>query len=193
MARKRDPRFEKFAKKIFNRDQFTCQYCGFSANNYLDVVNIDGDYRNNHVSNLLTACPLCAQCFFLESVGNGSFGGGTLIYLPEISQNALNALCHVLFKAMTKKDVNTTTYENILRDFKFRSMTVDKVFGENMSEPNRLGTLILSSSLSKEQTEKLVKDIRLLPLRPRFERYINAWQKESEQQTHAATEQGSTS
>ena len=40
----------------------------------------------NKVSNLVTACCFCGQCCFLESVSVGKYGGGTLIYLPEIDQ-----------------------------------------------------------------------------------------------------------
>jgi len=38
---------------------------------------------------------------FLESVGVGGYGGGALVYIPEIEQVELNVLCHVLFCAIT--------------------------------------------------------------------------------------------
>lgn len=96
-ARKIDERFKSYEQKIFQRDRYTCQFCGFQARLYQDIVNLDGDYTNNRLSNLVTACCFCAQCFFVESVGVGGYGGGTLIYLPELTQAELNSLCHVLF------------------------------------------------------------------------------------------------
>ena len=66
----------------------------------MEVINKDENYKNNTLDNMVTACPLCAQYSFLEHVGQGEFGGGTLIYLPEVSAESLNGLCHVLFCAM---------------------------------------------------------------------------------------------
>src|ERR1700730_2887415 len=98
VTRKEDPAFRKFSEKVFKRDNYTCQYCGFQAKEFQEVVNIDQNYRNNKLTNLVTACCFCAQCFFLDAVGV-SYGGGTLIYMPEISQTELNSFCHILFCA----------------------------------------------------------------------------------------------
>jgi intracellular multiplication protein IcmJ len=78
-ARKSDPAFANFSKKILRRDNYTCQYCGFQAREYQEIVNLDQNYHNNKISNLVTACCFCTQCFFLESVGVSGYGGGTLI------------------------------------------------------------------------------------------------------------------
>ena len=99
-ARRGHPKFRALCKKIWKRDNFTCHYCGFQAKDYQEVVNKDQDYRNNALDNLVTACVFCTQCFFLESVGDNGYGGGTLIYTNEISQADINAFCHVLFCAM---------------------------------------------------------------------------------------------
>ena len=64
-ARKADARFKSFELKIFQRDRYTCQFCGFQAKFFQEIVNADGNYSNNRSSNLLTACCFCAQCFFL--------------------------------------------------------------------------------------------------------------------------------
>src|SRR3990167_7667759 len=95
MARKKDPAFQTFQQRVLERDQYTCQYCEFRAMSHQEIVNQDGNFQNNKISNLVTACPLCAQCFFLESLDMGNQSGGQLIYLPEMTQNQLNALCHV--------------------------------------------------------------------------------------------------
>src|ERR1700694_1589950 len=105
-TRKADPAFQGFSKKVFERDNYTCQFCGFQAKSYQEVVNLDQNYRNNKLSNLVTACCFCTQCFFIETVGL-SYGGGTLIYLPEINQTNLNSFCHVVFCAIT----NDTGYK----------------------------------------------------------------------------------
>jgi intracellular multiplication protein IcmJ len=67
-ARKSDARFRLYETKVLQRDAYTCQFCGFQAQIHQDVINLDGNYNNNKIDNLVTACCFCAQCFFLESV-----------------------------------------------------------------------------------------------------------------------------
>jgi len=175
-ARQADPRFKTFQDKVFRRDQYACQFCGFQARADQHVVNLDGVYTNNKLVNLSTACCFCAQCFFIESVGVGGYGGGTLIYLPELSQPELNSLCHVLFCAMTNDTGYKNTAQAIYRAFKFRSQVVEDKFGEGTSDPAILGHLLIDSNyLLREQMDLLFRDIRLLPSRAKFRQQIERW------------------
>lgn len=175
-ARKIDERFKSYEQKIFQRDRYTCQFCGFQARLYQDIVNLDGDYTNNRLSNLVTACCFCAQCFFVESVGVGGYGGGTLIYLPELTQAELNSLCHVLFCAITNDTGYKSSAQNIYRSFKFRSQIVEEKFGEGTSDPAIFGQLIIDSGVNSEEIrEILFKNIRLLPSRAKFRKQIEKW------------------
>lgn len=175
-ARKIDERFKSYEQKIFQRDRYTCQFCGFQARLYQDIVNLDGDYTNNRLSNLATACCFCAQCFFVESVGVGGYGGGTLIYLPELTQAELNSLCHVLFCAITNDTGYKSSAQNIYRSFKFRSQIVEEKFGEGTSDPAIFGQLMIDSGVNSEEIrEKLFKNIRLLPSRAKFRKQIEKW------------------
>ena len=47
VSRKSKPAFRKLAKHVFERDSYTCQYCGFQAREYQEVVNLDQNYKNN--------------------------------------------------------------------------------------------------------------------------------------------------
>lgn len=175
-ARKIDERFKSYEQKIFQRDRYTCQFCGFQARLYQDIVNLDGVYTNNRLSNLVTACCFCAQCFFVESVGVGGYGGGTLIYLPELTQAELNSLCHVLFCAITNDTGYKSSAQNIYRSFKFRSQIVEEKFGEGTSDPAIFGQLMIDSGVNSEEIrEKLFKNIRLLPSRAKFRKQIEKW------------------
>ncbi|HCR5300127.1 TPA: type IVB secretion system protein IcmJDotN [Legionella pneumophila] len=175
-ARKIDERFKSYEQKIFQRDRYTCQFCGFQARLYQDIVNLDGDYTNNRLSNLVTTCCFCAQCFFVESVGVGGYGGGTLIYLPELTQAELNSLCHVLFCAITNDTGYKSSAQNIYRSFKFRSQIVEEKFGEGTSDPAIFGQLMIDSGVNSEEIrEKLFKNIRLLPSRAKFRKQIEKW------------------
>ena len=175
-ARKADERFKVFGLKVFQRDQYTCQFCGFQARLFQEIVNLDHDFTNNRLANLLTACCFCAQCFFVESVGVGGYGGGTLVYLPELSQPELNSLCHVLFCAITNDTGYKSSAQNIYRNFKFRSQIVEEKYGEGTSDPAIFGQLIIDSGVtSDEVSERLFKNIRLLPSRAKFRKQIEQW------------------
>jgi intracellular multiplication protein IcmJ len=175
-ARKVDNRFKVYEQKVFQRDRYTCQYCGFQARFYQDIVNRDANYSNNKLTNLVTACCFCAQCFFLESVGVGGYGGGTLIYLPELTQAELNSLCHVLFCAITNDTGYKISAQNIYRSLKYRSQQVEEKFGEGTSDPAIFGQLIIDANVTAEaQREQLLQNICLLPSRAKFRKQIEKW------------------
>jgi intracellular multiplication protein IcmJ len=175
-ARKVDERFKSYEQKIFQRDNHTCQFCGFQARLYQDVVNLDNNYTNNKLPNLVTACCFCAQCFFIESVGVGGYGGGTLIYLPELTQAELNSLCHVLFCAITNDTGYKSSAQNIYRGFKARSQLVEEKFGEGTSDPAIFGQLLIDAGVNDEERRaQLFKNILLLPSRAKFRKQIEKW------------------
>ncbi|MFA6302732.1 MAG: type IVB secretion system protein IcmJDotN [Legionella sp.] len=175
-ARKVDERFKEFEKKVFLRDRYTCQFCGFQARLFQEIVNLDGNYTNNKLSNLVTACCFCSQCFFIESVGVGGYGGGTLIYLPELTQAELNSLCHVLFCAITNDTGYKSSAQNIYRSFKFRSQLVEEKFGEGTSDPAIFGQLMIDSGVKTEEVRsQILKNILLLPSRAKFRKQIEKW------------------
>lgn len=175
-ARKVDQRFKSYEQRIFQRDRYTCQFCGFQARLYQDIVNLDGDYHNNDLSNLVTACCFCAQCTFLESVGVGGYGGGSLVYLPELTQAELNSLCHVLFCAITNDTGYKSSAQSIYRSFKSRAQFVEEKFGEGTSDPAIFGHLMIDSGkVAEENSEKIYSNIRLLPSRAKFRTQIEHW------------------
>lgn len=175
-ARKADPNFKAFEKKIFQRDKYTCQFCGFQAKVYQDIVNLDGNFNNNKLNNLVASCCFCSQCYFLESVGVGGYGGGNLIYLPEFTQAELNSLCHVLFCAITNDTGYKSSAQSIYRSFKFRSQIVEDKFGEGTSDPAILGHLIIDSGITSENgLDKILNNLRLLPSRAKFRVQIERW------------------
>lgn len=175
-ARKIDERFKSYEQKVFNRDRYTCQFCGFQARLFQDVVNLDNNYSNNRLSNLVTSCCFCAQCFFIESVGVGGYGGGTLVYLPELSQSELNSMCHVLFCAITNDTGYKSSAQNIYRSFKFRSQIVEEKFGEGTSDPAIFGQLMIDAGVNTHEVQaQLLQNIRLLPSRAKFRKQIEKW------------------
>jgi intracellular multiplication protein IcmJ len=177
-ARKGDQNFRAFAQKVYQRDNYTCQFCGFQAKEYQEIVNLNHDYRANKISNLVTACCFCVQCLFIESIGVEEYGGGTLIYMPEITQGQLNAFCHVLFCAITNDTGYKSSAQTIYRTFKFRSQMVEDKFGEGSSDPAAFAQLLLNVGMDgdyQKTEETILKNICLLPSMSKFRKQIERW------------------
>ena len=176
-TRKADPAFLAFQNKVFARDHFTCQFCAFEANQHMETINVDGNYLNNRLSNLLTACPFCTQCFFLQAIGQSDHTGGTLIYLPEMSQIELNALCHALFSALVMGSSFATDAKNIYRSLRLRSQVIEKELGNGLSNPALYGQLLIDvdSDVAESLHAELKKTIRVLPSLKVFADTLLSW------------------
>ena len=176
-ARKADPAFQQYCQRVWERDSYTCQFCGFQAKQFQEVINLDGNYQNNKFPNMVTSCCFCTQCLFLEIVGKTDYGGGTLIYLSELAQPDLNGLCHVLFCAIANATNYHTDAQAIYRSFKARAKTVEEQLGEGMSNPALLGQVLIDAQLKNKTafSQELLKDLRLLPSRSKFSAQIETW------------------
>ena len=176
VRRKQDKAFLPVASRILDRDAFTCQYCGFQAKEYQEVVNLDGNYANNKFSNLITACCFCSQCLFLESVGLDEMSGGQLIYLPEMSQADVNSFCHVLFCAMGNNTGYQDSAQSTYRSFKFRSQIIENKVGAGTSNPTVMGQLLVEyQDRYPDKEMDILKDMRLLPSNTKFKAQLEAW------------------
>ncbi len=175
VGRKADKAFTKFQEQVLARDDFSCQFCGFQARQFQEVVNLDKNYNNNRLANIATACCFCSQCFFLEAVGRGDYGGGTLIYLPEISQADLNGLCHVLFCAIANATDYRMDAQNVYRNLKLRSKIVEDKLGEGMSNPALVGQALLNTWDPQQPLPAWLDSLRLLPARAKFTQQIETW------------------
>ncbi len=186
MVRKADPAFLKFQQKVFLRDDHTCQFCGFRSKKHVEVINIDADFHHNRLSNLVTACALCWPCYFLEAVGKAAYGGGSLIFLPEMTQSQLNALCHVLFASIGSGGASAIQSRNIYRGLKLRSQQVEKKVSEGMSNPAFYGRLLIEADKEKAAVlqEKLAPGLRLLPEITAYAAQVKDWLAESLQALH---------
>jgi intracellular multiplication protein IcmJ len=178
VRRRDDKAFLPVAEKIFQRDGYTCQFCGFQAREFQEVVNLDGNYANNKLNNMITSCCFCSQCLFIESTGLDEMGGGQLIYLPEMSQADLNSFCHVLFCAMGNGTGYQDSAQAIYRSFKFRAQPIENKFGAGTSNPSTFGQLILEyQQTNPELAVDILKDLRLLPAYTKFKVQLEAWAK----------------
>lgn len=175
-GRKVNKAFQAASKKILARDSYTCQFCGFQAQEYQDIVNLDHNYRNNKAGNMATACCFCSQCFFLESIGLDGVSGGQMIYLPEITQTELNSLCHVLFCAMGSGDTYQDSAQAIYRSLRLRSQVVEKELGSGLSNPSTFGRILIETKAKySEGNYTFIEKLRVLPSFSRFKTQLTAW------------------
>ncbi len=181
VVRKADPAFHAFEQKLLERDGHTCQWCGFCSEQSLGLVNLDGNLLNNKAPNLAAACPFCLQCGFLEAVGEGDFGGGSLIYLPNMSQVELNALCHALFLSMFNCTELERQASSMYKSLRLQSQVVEKTLGEGFSNPAILGKMMIEaeSSQNKDLGSDFLTGVRLLPTYKRFTKDIKSWSLEA--------------
>jgi intracellular multiplication protein IcmJ len=176
VRRREDKLFLPVAEQVYQRDHYTCQYCGFQARQYQEIVNLDGNYGNNKLTNLITACCFCSQCLFLQSMSVDEMGGGQLVHLPEMSQADLNSFCHVLFCAMGNGTGYQDSAQAIYRSFKFRSQQIENKFGSGTSNPAVFGQLILEyRAKNPESKVSILQDIRVLPSYTKFKVQLEAW------------------
>ncbi len=193
VRRREDKAFQPVQERVFRRDTFTCQYCGFQARQFQQVVNLDGNYANNRLGNLITACCFCSQCLFLESIDLEGVGGGQLIYLPEMTQADLNSFCHVLFCALGNGTGYQESAESIYRDMKFRSQPVENRFGAGSSQPAAFGQMVLEYRYSQAgqaaDLERVLADFRLLPSHTKFRVQLEAWAADAVEEISAQEQQ----
>lgn len=84
-------------RAVFERDDFTCGWCGFRAKRYQDVRYLNGNALDQRTQNMATICLFCAQCFALEGVSERR--SGSLVWLPEFDQAQLNHLARAIYIA----------------------------------------------------------------------------------------------
>lgn len=176
-TRREDERFKPFQKRIWMRDHYTCQFCGFQSALYMEVVNLDGNYFHNNMDNMVTACPLCTQCQFLEMANQTDYGGGTMVYLPEMGQAELNALCHVLFCATVGATDYMQAAQDIYNNLRLRAQVVEDQLGKGLSSPKMFAQMVIDTPLENRDAvvAHLQRGIRCLPSKNKFTKQVEAW------------------
>lgn len=153
---------------IRERDNNTCQCCGFRAENYQQVLHINGNPRDFADDNLLTTCIFCHQCFDLETVNQ--MQSGMLIWLPEFTQAELNHLARALYLARVVPGAMATTARKIFDVLYERGEEAKRRLGSR--DPGALA-IVMRDFLTKKEYDHVrasLDGIRLLPLEKRMVR-----------------------
>ncbi|MCB9990131.1 MAG: HNH endonuclease [Rhodospirillales bacterium] len=148
--------------KIFERDDHTCQCCGFRSAKYQDIHFVNGMRTDTRPENMVTSCIFCHQCFNLDEVS--AMRSGVLIWLPELTQAQLHHISRAIYVARIS--------QGPIADAARRSLDVLMQRREEMR--SRLGTddpyilsMVLKDYISPKSYESRVEKldgIRLFPL-----------------------------
>jgi intracellular multiplication protein IcmJ len=176
MGRKTNKAFLPVRDRVLERDDHTCRYCGFQSQKYQEIVNADQNYSHNTLSNLVTACQFCAQCFFLDSVGLDGKSGGVLIQLPEISQADLNHFCRALFCSMLRDAPYKGKLQAAYLSLQDRAKPIEDVFGAASQNPVTFGQSMIDCGLNDtQQKHHILSELKLLPLRKFYKEQSEYW------------------
>ena len=158
-------------KKIFERDNFTCQCCGFKAQKYQEIHFINHDHTDLNENNLATTCIFCHQCFNLESVND--MRSGVLLWLPEIQQTDLHHMARAIYVARISQGSIAETARKSLDILMMRREEVKKRISTD--DPYILATIMQDYLGLKhyEMRKQKLDGVKLFPLDRRIIKEAN--------------------
>ena len=149
-------------QKIFERDDYTCQACGFRSQKYQDIHTVNGMPADVRPENLTTVCIFCHQCFRLNQVSE--MRSGVLVWLPEIEQTDLHHIARAIYVARISQGPVAEAARRALDILMHRREEVRKRLGTD--DPFILAS-VLSDYISDRAYEGRIAKldgIRLFPL-----------------------------
>jgi len=160
---------EELKKKILQRDGYTCKYCGFVSSKYQEVnfigngVSPKEDPRQEiKIENYVTSCSFCHQCFHIEKIDR--MQSGTIIWLPEIGQAALNHIMRAIYVARISRGPMAEAAKTALETLLLRRQTAESILGtSDISTFSSVLNDFLELSEYKNRDKKL-EGFKILPL-----------------------------
>ncbi len=121
--------WRKLRSVILQRDNFTCQYCGYHSKKYQIVHHIDGNPKNNSHENLVI---ICQMCNLVEHSGQGCVVQG-VVDLYKNSNYSQNEIIQITRKMRDegKPDKEIIEFLGLADkvDFKMERDYLSKLYG----------------------------------------------------------------
>ncbi|MGH1398088.1 MAG: type IVB secretion system protein IcmJDotN [Alphaproteobacteria bacterium] len=149
-------------QKILERDEQTCQCCGFKSQKYQEVLHKNGNPADFREENLATACIFCYQCFHIDRVSE--MKSGALIWMPEIEQAELHHMARAIYVARISQGPVAEAARKALEIVMARREEVKERISTD--DPYILAT-VLRDYLSRKSYDargKKLDGVRLFPL-----------------------------
>lgn len=147
---------------VLDRDQCTCQYCGFSSRKYQVVRFKDGKRDANNPDHVVTACIFCDQCFALDQVT--AMKSGVLIWLPEMDQAMLHHVARAIYVARISQGSVADAARKLLDVFMARR---DEVKARIKTDDPSIISLVLRDYIdgaTYKDRDKKLEGVRVFPL-----------------------------
>lgn len=168
--------YKKIRPEILQRDNNTCQFCGFRAEKFQEVHHLDDNHANNDPSNLITTC---AMCHANHHIGySGIKNRGSIIYInPDwgFTQASINNLVRLLWVSADtdNKDIGNLC-TNVLARLERCNILPKQLIGTN--ELSVLSDFLLNLDDKKyESRANTLAGIYIMPRKDGFKQLIEYW------------------
>ena len=154
---KNEDALKSLKQKTFEKDNYTCQCCGFKSQKYHDIHNFSQDGGEDYK----TVCIFCHQCFNLDKVN--AMRSGYLLWLPEIPQATLHHIARAIYVARISQGPIADAARKALEEIRLRQQAIQERIGTD--DVYVLAT-VLQDYLTKghyQRREKKLEGIRLFP------------------------------
>jgi intracellular multiplication protein IcmJ len=154
---------EETRQRIFERDNHTCQYCGFQSKKFNLVHVLDGEKgKARSDDNLVTSCIFCHQCFHLDHIGD--MKSGVLIWMPELTQAQVNHVARSIYVARISQGPMAETARKALEMImQRREETIERIKTDDPSIMSLVFKDYVTRDIYDRRHEKL-DGIRVFPL-----------------------------
>ena len=159
---------EKFEKEIFERDDYTCQFCDFKSEKYQKVLFLGENAEKTSADDYKTACTYCYQCFHIDKIPR--MQSGSIIWLPELSQAELNNITRAIYIARITQGPMADSARDALEILMRRKDEAKQKLGTD--DPRILATIFQDFMEGKEYARRnqRIKGFRIMPLDRRLVR-----------------------
>jgi intracellular multiplication protein IcmJ len=154
---------------VWRRDFDTCQFCGFRSAKYQTVVWLSATQLD--INDLATSCVFCEQVLRVDVAFPQK--SGVLVWLPQVSQVAINRAMYVLYMLRISQDTRAQRARALLDRLMGRRVGAKERFGSDNPEAAaaRLrGDTAPEHRASGDPNEAAALGLRLLPLDRRIVR-----------------------
>lgn len=169
------------ALSVIEGSDWVCSVCGLKSGQhdahpmgFLEIHHRDGDHENTSPENLRAVCPLCHEA--MDS-GVGGYTGTarvTPIWLPELSQLALNKLCVGLFMRVAKGGDDSSKAYDIYDQLAGQADSLVSRLGLAATDTNAVAVALSVMPLNDDR-RKFLTGIRLLPVLDAFSDASRFW------------------
>lgn len=171
--------FKNIRKSILERDDHTCQFCGFRSLKWQEVHHVDDNHSNNNPENLVTTCSLCHSC---HHVGlSGLMMKGIMIYIDPslgVTQAEINQLIRTMWigEKSSNKELSMACISIGSRLYK-QSVAARSILG--ITDAHALGEFLLALDDDRyKKRGKKLEGVYFYPFKDAYKKQLGHWEKE---------------